>query len=282
MTEGEDFRQAIVAEDIRGILEGLNRGFDANTTVEGGKTAMHVAAKLNDALLVVPLMRSGFSNVNACDQYANTPLHVAAMHNARDTGEALLGVGADVQPRNHVGETPLHQAASLGHLAMIELLINRGSEVETVNATNGWRPLHYAADGGHPVAVEVLFRGYYADPDVTTHSESTPLHIACEKQLPNPDVVKALLEGHAEATAEDNDGNTPLHLVVRWGIDSYERTAVVEALLAADPPADPRAQNVDRESPIDLARQYGHNDLVNLLRARRRSDTRADSRRQRT
>jgi len=267
LRRAEDFRQAILDEDVHGILTGLDRGFDANTTVVGGKTAMHVAAKLNYALLVVPLMQSGFRNVNARDQYENTPLHVAAMHNAADAGETIIRVGADVQPRNYLGETPLHQAAMLGHLAMIESLIVFGrADVEAINNANnnGFRPLHYAVDGGHPVTVERLLRRHHADPNATARFDCTPLHIACEKPLPSPDIVAALLAAGADATLGDEDANTPLHVVV-LRVDTDERTAVVEALLAADPPADPSARNVDGETPIDLARRYRHDDLVNLL-----------------
>jgi len=286
-----DFRRTIVAEDVPGIRAGLDRGVYANTTVEGGKTAMHVAAKLNDALLVVLLMRSGFSNVNAYDANGNTPLHVAAIRNAGNAGEALLSAGADVELSNHSGKTPLHQAAAFGHLAMIELLIVEGrANVEGVNATNGFGPLHYAVEGGHPVSVKRLLEDYGAEPNAKSHSLSTPLHIACANPFPIPDVVRALLEGRADATLSDGYGNTPLHFMVLW-INSDERTAVVEALLAADPPADPSARNAKGETPINLVRRHGPYDPVGQLlrvasstvaRARRPSDIPADSRRQRT
>lgn len=46
-----------------------------------------------------------------------------------------------------VGRTPLHIAAKLGYVAIVELLWSKGCNLESVDV-NGWTALHYAAFEG--------------------------------------------------------------------------------------------------------------------------------------
>jgi ankyrin repeat protein len=60
----------------------------------------------------------------------------------------LLDHGADREAReNESGSTPLYDAASMGRLEVVKLLITRGADVNAANKS-GATPLHAAATNG--------------------------------------------------------------------------------------------------------------------------------------
>lgn len=54
-----------------------------------------------------------------------------------------------------VGEVPLHIAAQIGHLLMVEMLDRLGADVNKAD-DNGQSPMYLAAQGGHASTVEAL------------------------------------------------------------------------------------------------------------------------------
>lgn len=99
-------------------------------------------------------------------------LHYAAGSGNAELARALLDLGADINVRNARGDTPLHMARDA---AVASVLMQRKADVHAVDES-GWTPLHAAA-----------FRGA-------------------------ADVIRALVDGGADANARDPYGNAPLHL----------------------------------------------------------------------
>ena len=50
------------------------------------------------------------ADVNALDEFGNTPLHNAAKANKPSAARFLMSLGADIETRNNYGNTPLHVA----------------------------------------------------------------------------------------------------------------------------------------------------------------------------
>lgn len=78
----------------------------------------------------------------------NTLLHVMAEKGAVKFVELLIEKGADVNVKNSNGDTPLHLAAKNGHTNCVVLLHKRGSNCVAKNS-NGDTPFHLAAKNGH-------------------------------------------------------------------------------------------------------------------------------------
>ncbi|CAB0034256.1 unnamed protein product [Trichogramma brassicae] len=87
--------------------------------------------------------------LDARDRLGNTPLHLAAQRPEARLVEPLLGLGAEPNAANELGETPLHRmAASWPDARTIELLLRRGADAEA-RARDGSTPLHALCRGDH-------------------------------------------------------------------------------------------------------------------------------------
>jgi ankyrin repeat protein len=70
--------------------------------------------------------------------------------------ELLLEKGADMESRDmNYGQTPLWCAAKEGHEAVVKLLLEKGADVESKDRV-GRTPLSGAARGGHKAVVKLL------------------------------------------------------------------------------------------------------------------------------
>ena len=110
-----------------------------------------------------------------------TPLHVAASMDRLEIVEALIEAGADVNKTTEDGFTPLHVAASMGHLGIVKDLIGKkGINVDQQLTENQATALHIAAEKGHVEIVQDLIKAE-ADVDKVTRYGGTALMIATEK-----------------------------------------------------------------------------------------------------
>lgn len=85
-----------------------------------------------------------------------------------------------------------------------------------------------------------------------------PLHVACVRGL--MEEVVALVAAGANVNAPGENGNRPLHEAVGQASEP-----VVRYLLQHG--AEPLQKNDDGQSPIDIARMMGRNELATLLSA---------------
>lgn len=91
-----------------------------------------------------------------------------------ELAQVLLAMSAQVEDRGQKNDcTPLMEAASAGHLEIIELLLKHGADVNATSSS-GNTPLMYACAGGHVNAVKLLLS---SGANVEDHNENghTPL-----------------------------------------------------------------------------------------------------------
>lgn len=110
-----------------------------------------------------------------------TPLGLASYFNQQDMVELLLLKGAKVNQvsRNDIRMAPLHGAVSSGLVAIAQILLEHGANVNTRQGA-GYTPLHQAAYNGHAEMVELLLR-HGADLEAHLPNGKTPLNLALEK-----------------------------------------------------------------------------------------------------
>jgi cytohesin len=109
---------------ILGLL--LAHGADVNFG-EGKRTALHKAVSRNRKDLVEVLLDYK-ANINAKDQYGNTPLHWAVSQKNKHMVELLLERGANVNARNSQRRTPLYDTwgGSTADKEIAEILSRHG------------------------------------------------------------------------------------------------------------------------------------------------------------
>ncbi|XP_078695137.1 p53-induced death domain-containing protein 1-like [Branchiostoma floridae x Branchiostoma belcheri] len=88
------------------------------------------AAVRGDEEKVTELLRQGV-DVNCVHLNQNTPLHNAASKGHVGVAELLLKAGAQVDSRNMKEDTPLYMAASGGRVGVAELLLKAGAQVDS-------------------------------------------------------------------------------------------------------------------------------------------------------
>ena len=82
------------------------------------------------------------ADLSACDDYGETPLHSRAGH-WKGSAELLIELGADVNHEGGGRGTPLHRAAATGNLRAAETLLDHGAQPDPTNK-NGQTPLAFA------------------------------------------------------------------------------------------------------------------------------------------
>lgn len=91
---------------------------------------------------------AGLLDLSLRDKSGSTPLHEAATCNSLALIDLLLTHGAEVDATDGTGETPLHKAARNGYVEAVERLLSSGASLAATNS-EGQTPLHRAARGGH-------------------------------------------------------------------------------------------------------------------------------------
>ena len=250
------------------------------------------AAHARDPAVITAMLQAG-ADLDARDEWDNTPLHDAAESGTPEVVRALLAAGADVNARprhfdsfSGAGNTPLHYAARNPNAEVAAALLEAGADV---NARGQWggTPLHTAASNPNPAVAQLLLQAG-AEVNAGMHEGITPLHDAAAHN-PNPEVLAVLLDAGADVRARGaynynhapGGRVTPLHSAAYWN----ENPEIVTTLVAAgaDPDGgpldpDPRLQQQDAavlpgrfraRSPLSLATSSNPNPAVieSLVRA---------------
>jgi hypothetical protein len=117
----------------------------------------------------------------ASSRFIMVNIWVAAADNEIEAVTRHLDSGVSANVKDPNGYTPIHAAASYGHLDLLRLLISRGGDIN-IQDNEGDTPLHHAED----VAVaKALIDELHADYSVTNNDGQTPAqYIAAEDEFP--------------------------------------------------------------------------------------------------
>ncbi len=157
----EDFFTYIQRDNGRALAELINRGFDPNTLNPDGEHGLLLALKQPSLTAVEALVASQKTKVEVRNKVDESPLMLAALQGNTALVKKLIERGADV---NKPGWSPLHYAATHGHLDAMNLLLENHAYIDA-ESPNGTTPLMMAAHYGSPQAVKLLLQAG-ADPQL--------------------------------------------------------------------------------------------------------------------
>ncbi len=194
-------------------------------------------------------------NINPDITGANgaTPLIWAAANGHTEVVELLLQKGANINALDNDGRSPLINAT--GHTNVVKLLLQSGANVN-VSDYYGHSPLIYAADYGYNTEVVELLLKKGANVNAIDNGGRSPLMKAVIRGY--TEIVKLLLQSGANVNAIDNNGCFPLINAVING-----DTEVVELLLKKG--ANVNISDNNGCSPLMKAIIFDCTDIVRLL-----------------
>ena len=217
------------------------------------KTMLHFAAKSGNVPYLKKLLENSDNNVNATDMYGLTPLHDAS--NGR-IAQVLIDHGADLYA-DHTdgGGQPIYSAASRGSIEIVQILLDKGVQVDTKD-TEKITPLMLAARNGHTrLSKFLLDKG--ANVKARTELNFTALHFACENG--HLKTARLLLENGAEIEARNFNNFTALHEASNYR--GYSE--LVKLLLSKG--ADIETKDITGGTPLFRAADNGDINTVKVL-----------------
>lgn len=154
----QDFRTAILEEQVASVQRWLNQGLDPNEQpVEDCSTPLGLAVQRGNYEIIGLILDRG-ANVNApASPNGQTVLHCVAAfdHDSPEMTGYLIQRGAEVDVTREDRMTPLMLASARGHLETVRALLTASPDLELRSAA-GKTAIDLAAAARHPEVVSLL------------------------------------------------------------------------------------------------------------------------------
>uniref|UniRef100_A0A674EK83 Serine/threonine-protein phosphatase 6 regulatory ankyrin repeat subunit A-like n=1 Tax=Salmo trutta TaxID=8032 RepID=A0A674EK83_SALTR len=186
-----------------------------NITDKMDRSPLHIAAERGHTNVVEVLTEKFKSNVLARTKDGSTLMHIASQCGHPETALTFLKKGVPLHMPNKSGAMCLHAAAKQGHTAVVKSLLLKGAHVDTTTK-DGLTGLHIAVQNCKPLVVQMLL-GFGAQVQLNGgKARETPLHIAARVKE-GEKVAEMLLKSGADVNAEQENGETAMHVAARHG-----------------------------------------------------------------
>lgn len=211
------------------------------------------AVRSRDRESLEKLIAADLEMVRAKDAGGSTLLHHAAGFGTPEIMQLLLDKGTDVNAKNRRSATPLHWAVH--DEGKVQLLLSRGAAINA-KQVEGRTPVYQAAllGGGYSVLRLLLEKG--ADPTIATLVGQTPLSVAAIRG--DTEAMRLLVEKGANVNAKNGAGETPLMAAATSG-----NPRAVQLLLEKG--ADATVRSKRSETALGNASTAGDVESVRLL-----------------
>ena len=187
----DDFFVAIKQDDAKTVAALLSRGFDANTRNPAGESGLSLAIREPALKVASTLIAWPKTQVEARNAKDESPLMLASLNGLLDVAKQLIDRGADV---NKPGWAPLHYAATKGHVALIDLLLEHHAYIDAASP-NGSTPLMMASLYGTASAVKLLLEAG-ADPLLKNEQGLTAIDFAYrDSRAESAEIIAAFVRG---------------------------------------------------------------------------------------
>ncbi|KAL3632301.1 hypothetical protein CASFOL_025285 [Castilleja foliolosa] len=264
-----------------------------------GDTALHIAARAGDPLLVTFLINSDFNGSGLLGERnveGNTALHEALKNSHKEVAQILIYKNRDMNySANKKGESLLYLAAEAGFVTVVRLLMDNpvgnccvgrkyktkspvfaailGSHIDVIKLlwekdpssfhlrnSKGENPLHVAVCMGFTEGVKFILEKHYEFAYQGDKQGFYPIHSASEKGL--IDIIKLMLQYRPDVRELlTSHGQNMMHAAARCGKDK----AVKYMLKMPELEKLINEKDKNGNTPLHLATIYGHPKTVGIL-----------------
>lgn len=225
--------------------------------VFAGHTALQAASQ-NGHLEVVAVLLRYNADVEIEDKDGDRAVHHAAFGDEPAIVQLLAQAGADLNARNKRRQTALHVSVNKGYVAVVRMLLELGCHA-SLQDLEGDTPIHDAISKKRDDMLTLLLN-HNADITLTNNDGFNALHHAALRG--NSSAMKILLQKLQRPWIVDekkDDGYTALHLA------SLNNHVEIAELLVLNGKANMDLQNVNLQTPLHLAVERQHSQIVRLL-----------------
>ncbi|KAK7494810.1 hypothetical protein BaRGS_00013937 [Batillaria attramentaria] len=210
--------------------------------------SLFLASQLGHVDVLRALVVAGVAVGEARDNNNNTPLYVAVANNQPQAAQVLAAAARTViNTPGGARNTPVHEAARLGHEECLHVLLEHGTNVDSRDSS-GNTPLILAVRHKRYSAIKALLEAG-CDVDVKDNHGRTALHYACHTAT----AVPLLLTAGADVNVRDKEGCVPLMMAATEGLSHVVR------LLSGTGRCDVNlALPESRRTPLHLLAYKGH------------------------
>ena len=237
--EAKSIQQLILEGRTEEAKKLFQSSVDINETDEEGNTALHTAAKINDADLVTFFIYKG-ANVELKNNLGDTPLHVALKNNSKNCVSVLAAIGTNIFARDGNGISALSLGLSKGYEYYDVILTTKTG---LARDSKGRNIIHYLVEEENENAIAYCLKKDIPLSYVDENGE-TPLSLAYAKNSINGiNIAASLILANAVPERKEysyfedsvktrnsslrfDDGQTPLHFAAIYGHE-----AITEFLL---------------------------------------------------
>lgn len=164
-----------------------------------------------DLLSFLKLLLDNNVNINQKNSIGNTSLHEAIYFNNYNIIKLLIKKKANVNAQNNKLETPLHIASLYGYSEIMYLLLENKANINLITS-NGENALHYACYDCYDIMILNMLVDRGININLKDNEGYTPFHIICYC-CQNIDFVTYLIENGIHINSQTKIGLTALHLI---------------------------------------------------------------------
>ena len=216
-----------------------------------GMTPLHISLNTREIAIanIIVKKSSCEDRKKMAIEVTSDVLYKAVLENYPTLVQALLDFQSEKVHLNlGFNETALHVACKKGYCDMIEILLEKGADVQAVD-NDKYTPIHIVCRSLRLDCLKVLLGNKKCDINQQIANGDTALHIVCK--MVNTDaiylsMIQILLENGADVQAVDSNGDAPIHIVCK-GL----RLDCLKALLQSKG-CDANQQNADGDTALHI------------------------------
>jgi ankyrin repeat protein len=247
--------QAITNENLALFEKSCEKIKDWNFKDPSRISLVHHASRCKDPAILNKLIQKG-ADLKVMDSQGFSPIHYAAASNSIECIKALLNHSPRLlECQGEEGQTPLFIAVQYSAYNSVDTLLSLGA-ASNRSIVNDLSPLLWAIQSKNNQIAMRLLAQEDIHLDYALRDRSSALEYAIEMQ--QSQVLKRLIERGANVNRKSR-GYTPLHLSIANGY-----LGGVKALLECRDTAS-TTKTLNGESPMEMARRLGNQEIVNVL-----------------